>query len=589
MKSEIFPFACLDRIFPRARFVCGALALVTAFTALHAQQAVPQSRRIAIFGSSVASGTGDDTGKEGYAGKLRAMLSPRGWEVLNQSRGGDSTLTAAPRFDPVGDPQPNTKYLLPVNPAYVVIGLSLGNEGIKNESTTEGRDRIFQQFQTGIRGFVDRSRANRIVPIVANCYARADFTEVEYAYTRRMNLLINSWDVPSINFLGAVDDGSGKWVKGFVHDALHPNLAGHNEMVMTIVPSLFEALEKGKPRPVKSSTTAFARVTNGGAPLAFTPAEPMHPFAVALSVRAQGEGPVLSVTGSTLSASNYALITAAQGGQGARGAAVVVQAPQLAAINNFDSRLQAGGQSVADARTALLRAALSLPASAAGMASASEGLGAAEQALASVRAEAFAALQRTADRLAPAQTQLVVAAAGRGGSLQTFGRAGGGAIEETEFASSGAFTSAIGVRNGVWSYTAANGTVVPSTARADESWHQVIVSHFTARGETLFFVDGKLAGRVAERLAPQTFRVGGATVAAGAVAGPVDLRDLMIYRSALNEDEVAAIQGGILFQSSLEIYAPLADPRFDAGVTVENRAQSMTFLTAGPGIVHMER
>ena len=55
------------------------------------------------------------------------------------------------------------------------------------------------------------------------------------------------WDVPSVNFLGAVDDGTGKWAKGFWHDSLHPNAAGHDELARTFVPTLFDALEQGKP------------------------------------------------------------------------------------------------------------------------------------------------------------------------------------------------------------------------------------------------------------------------------------------------------------------------------------------------------
>ena len=75
-----------------------------------------------------------------------------------------------------------------------------------------------------------------------------------------MNLAINGWDVPSVNFLGAVDDGTGKWAKGFWHDSLHPNAAGHDELLRTFVPTLFEAIEQGKATPVRSTTGGFARV-----------------------------------------------------------------------------------------------------------------------------------------------------------------------------------------------------------------------------------------------------------------------------------------------------------------------------------------
>src|SRR5215813_15486433 len=112
-----------------SRAALTALVSVAFLATLHGQAA---SHRIAVFGSSVANGTGDELGKEGYTGRLRAMLAPHGWEVLNQSRGGDNTVTMTPRFTPDGEPAPNTRYLLPVHPEYVLLGLSLGNEGIAN-------------------------------------------------------------------------------------------------------------------------------------------------------------------------------------------------------------------------------------------------------------------------------------------------------------------------------------------------------------------------------------------------------------------------------------------------------------------------
>jgi hypothetical protein len=45
-----------------------------------------------------------------------------------------------------------------------------------------------------------------------------------------------------------------------------------------------------------------------------------------------------------------------------------------------------------------------------------------------------------------------------------------------------------------------------------------VLSHFTARGETLLFIDGKQTGRVAERLEPKSFVVGGSGT--GGARGP---------------------------------------------------------------------
>lgn len=466
-----------------------AVALVAAIIAaapLAAQSGATNARRIAVFGSSVANGTGDELGKEGYTGRLRTMLAARGWEVLNQSRGGDNTVRMAPRFAPEGTPKPNTRYLLPVTPRYVLLGLSLGNEGIRNGSTKTEKDLIFKQFETGMQKLVARSRQNGIVPIITLCYTRNDFTEVEYEYTRRMNLLINSWDVPSVNFLGAVDDGTGKWARGFWSDALHPNASGHDELATTFVPTLFEAIEQGKPLPVKSTSPGFARNTGGTAltyavnPLqAGSHSYPMHPFAFGVTARTQSDGMIATITGSKLEATT---------------------------------------------------------------------------------------------------------------SLKKIERGGRGAVEiESTTLSPGApFDAGIGVTGGRWSYKTGDGRLILSDVKADTAWHQLLVSHYTARGETLFFVDGKLVGTTAERIEPKGFSLG-SPLAMNRRYPAIDLKDLLIYRSALNADEAAALHGGALLQASLEVYAPLIDARFQRQSPVENRAQSLAAVIATSNIAHVER
>jgi lysophospholipase L1-like esterase len=295
------------------RFVV-IIAAVASLAIAQAQNGAPKPRRIAVFGSSVANGTGDELAMEGYTGRLRELLVARGWEVLNQSRGGDNTIRMAPRFAPEGAPQPNVRYLLPVNPTYVLLGLSLGNEGIRNAATRAEKDAIFDQFAKGLRGFVDRSRQNGIVPIVTSCYTRMDFTDVEYEYTRRMNLLLDSWDVPTVNFLGAIDDGTGKWARGFWFDSLHPNAAGHVEITQTFVPTLFEALERGKPMPERVISDNFVRLTAGDLRISFcrpilsTRSRP----ASACELSRTGHWPRSAAAGSTLRSSRRRSIAAGE-------------------------------------------------------------------------------------------------------------------------------------------------------------------------------------------------------------------------------------------------------------------------------------
>jgi len=187
----------------------------------------------------------------------------------------------------------------------VVIALSLANEGIFEAQTTAEKDAIFQQYADGIKALVTKARQQNIAPVVTLCYPRSVYTPVEYGYIKRMNILLSSMDVPTVNFLGATEDGGGHFAKGFMFNDKHPNASGHREMLLSFVPTLFEALEKDKPAPsIPSGTRGFARITGAGAPLTFTSDSTMHSFAVSLMVRTQGDGTVVAVGGSTLAAKN---------------------------------------------------------------------------------------------------------------------------------------------------------------------------------------------------------------------------------------------------------------------------------------------
>jgi lysophospholipase L1-like esterase len=452
--------------------VVGLVALVQVVGYGQATRLHPH--RIAVFGSSVANGRGDELARDGYTGLLRVLMARKGWEVLNQSRGGDNTRTLMTRFAPEAAADPKTRYLMTVNPSYVVIGLSFGNENLYESKTKAEKDAVYDGYLKGIRAVVDRARQNGVIPVVMLCYTRDLYTPEDYEYVRRANVEQAQWDVPTVNVLGAIDDGKGHWALGW--DDKHPQASGHREFLYTFVPSLFEALEKGKPNPVRATSGGFARISSGAAPLTFAPEETLHPFALSLTVRTQGDGTLSAFNGSTL-------------------------------LTRSETRQNEG-----------------MP---------------------------FTATTLYADK---------------------------------------PFAASLAVQNGKFGYRSAAGTFVDSGVRADAQWHNIVVSHFTARGETLLFVDGKQVGKVAERLEPNRFVVGGPG-ASGIAAGPkqADYKDVFLYRSALNADEVAALHQGKLLKGSLEIYSPLTDADFKADGTIENRAQSLTALKIGSDrIVHAD-
>jgi len=247
-----------------------------------------EASRIAIMGSSVPSGTGA-TNNQGYAQLYAQLLTTRAnngvgqtWNVSNISVPGNNTLSVMNRWD---------KDLLPLCSKYVIYALSLGNEGI-----TTGGQAIFDQFRDNMQLLINKARQQGIEPIITNCYSREDYTATEYNFIKQMNLLIHSWNVASINLLGALDNGSGKWATGYKYDDLHPNDAGHLEFEYAIVPSLFDALKAGKTQPYFVDGTSLGLSPASGYKLQIKPEETLHSFTVAFDIQTSSTGQLVELS-----------------------------------------------------------------------------------------------------------------------------------------------------------------------------------------------------------------------------------------------------------------------------------------------------
>ncbi|WP_217603618.1 RICIN domain-containing protein [Chitinophaga sp. GbtcB8] len=244
--------------------------------------------RIAIMGSSVPSGTGA-TNNQGYAQLYAQLLTTRAnsgvgqpWNVSNISVPGNNTISVINRWD---------KDLLPLCSKYVVYALSLGNEGI-----TTGGQATFNQFRDNLQLLINKARQQGIEPIITNCYTREDYTATEYNYIKQMNLLIHSWNVASVNLLGAIDNGAGRWATGYKYDDLHPNDAGHLEFEYAMVPSLFDALKAGKSQPYRVDGTSLSLSPASGYKLQIKPEEILHPFTFSFDIQTSSTGQVAELS-----------------------------------------------------------------------------------------------------------------------------------------------------------------------------------------------------------------------------------------------------------------------------------------------------
>lgn len=398
-------------------------------TAATAASLSPNDLKIIYFGSSVPFGQGA-TGKYGYPSRYSALLAQRAaagrgapWTTANISIPGDNTVKVLERWE---------RDLPPQQGRYVVYALALGNEGIHG-----GGQPKFDQFKANMQVLIQKARAQGLVPVVTNSYTRNDYTAEDYAFIQEMNLLLQSWAVPTVNLLGAVDDGHGRWAAGYFDDDLHPNDLGHAELFHAWVPSLFDALRAGKPLPKRQATAA---VQLAGAALRFVPEALVHPFTQVISFRASAPGTLLTLQDSTST-----------------------------------GQLSLGTQ-------------------------------------------------------------------------------------------------------GQLTYTSAKKGRLSSTARvANNQWHQVALTHYFARAETLLYLDGKLLGSLPEQLRTRQLTLGGSQAPAGA-----QYRNWLFYRSGMNAAEMRALAADSLLKSSLELYAPLDGRRAAPAAQLANLAQSTNVLVRVP-------
>ena len=255
----------------------------------------PAEKTIAIIGSSVAAGwvTAREAAqdmKNGWAFRLARHLKPLGYNVVNVSVPGDTTDKVLARLD---------KDLLSLQPDIAVISLSLENEGIRGIGGRDPR-KVYEGFGTNLRRIIAKCRERNIAPVVVSCYANDNFGDpATYELIVEMNLEMASWGVPVINFLGALDRGDGRFVKGLTFDLDHPADRGHRELFLSIVPGLFEALAAGKPAPERDAGPGRFSVGKGGRGgyLSCVPADPLHSFTSVFEIRASGPGRAAAVRG----------------------------------------------------------------------------------------------------------------------------------------------------------------------------------------------------------------------------------------------------------------------------------------------------
>lgn len=180
--------------------------------------------------------------------------------------------------------------------AQSILGLGLGNEGLHEAAD---KDATYAQWKNNIQKLVAQMQAEGKKPVVTNNYPRGDYNATDYAYAKKMNLEMHEWDIPTVNFLGALDNckGNGQWADGYQvsGDIYHPTTEGHVEFMHAFVPSLFDALAQGKALLARQSVSDGLMLTSKKQ-LVVVPEDQAHSFTLAVNLKASAVSSSVSLS-----------------------------------------------------------------------------------------------------------------------------------------------------------------------------------------------------------------------------------------------------------------------------------------------------
>ena len=240
---------------------------------------------VTFFGSSVCNGQGAEEAdhvKHGYAWLYAQLLDARHQEdtvagvytYSNTSVNGINTIRHMELLPTH----------LPADSGFAVIGLGLGNEGLHGAADQQA---VYDQWRTNMQTIIRRAQETGKTVVVTNNYPRGDYNATDYGYVKAMNLEMHEWNVPTVNFLGALDNcaGNGRWAAGYQNgdDIYHPGQAGYVEMMHAFVPSLFDALTARKAKPVRRTGDGITLAE--GQYIVFAPEDEVHAFTLAFRVK----------------------------------------------------------------------------------------------------------------------------------------------------------------------------------------------------------------------------------------------------------------------------------------------------------------
>lgn len=188
-------------------------------------------KTIVFTGSSSTEGTGTTDGKtKGYVELFKAKLGTTKYNIINRGVGGDNTTGQLNRF---------AKDIAPLNPDFVFLAFTLGNEGYVSAPDKRA---LVNQFRNNILRLCHMVKQLGAVPIVMTQAPTRNYDAMFYDYSQKLTDELESAGILMCDWGGVVDamDGTFKPIDSIMNDDVHYKDAAHVEIANSIPPTLVE-------------------------------------------------------------------------------------------------------------------------------------------------------------------------------------------------------------------------------------------------------------------------------------------------------------------------------------------------------------
>lgn len=232
-----------------------------------------ERKKIVIAGSSSAGDSGATVPANSWTNLFKAAMEAKGFEVVISATGSETTDGLITRF---------YTDIVPEYPDFLVLNYTLYSQGVLNGDGSTAYNALVQNTNRIIR----MCRHHGIVPVIVSGLANNNFLAAHYRWTKMLNRYLDSMGVIVLNFLGAVDDFTGKFMAGSNFDAIHANDAGHMAYYKSIPLTIFDNLV-GVDYNFQTARNGTIRmgVPTAARPMEMVFANPIDSFTVAFKMR----------------------------------------------------------------------------------------------------------------------------------------------------------------------------------------------------------------------------------------------------------------------------------------------------------------